>query len=55
METKIELFDTNSTDRVWRKKNGEVDPKNTIPTVLCSLVVAGSSIGAVSLQMGKNN
>ena len=30
-ETKIELF--NSTRRVWRKRNAEYNPKNTIPTV----------------------
>ena len=32
-ETKIELFGINSTHRVWRKRNGEYNPKNTIPTV----------------------
>ncbi len=32
-ETKIELFDINSTRRVWRKKDDEYNPKNTIPTV----------------------
>ena len=32
-ETKIELFGLNSTRRVWRKKNEEYNPKNTIPTV----------------------
>ncbi|KAI4871427.1 hypothetical protein NFI96_013053 [Prochilodus magdalenae] len=32
-ETKIELFGLNSTRRVWRKKNTDYDPKNTIPTV----------------------
>ena len=32
-ETKIELFGHNSTKRVWRKKNEEYNPKNTIPTV----------------------
>jgi len=32
-ETKIELFGKNSTRRVWRKKNEELHPKNTIPTV----------------------
>ena len=31
-ETKIELFGINST-RVWRKRNAEYNPKNTIPTV----------------------
>ncbi len=31
-ETKIELFGKNSTCRVWRK-NAELHPKNTIPTV----------------------
>ncbi|KAK3545503.1 hypothetical protein QTP70_007749 [Hemibagrus guttatus] len=32
-ETKIELFGKNSTYRVWRRKNAELHPKNTIPTV----------------------
>jgi len=32
-ETKIDLFGHNSTKRVWRKKNNEYHPKNTIPTV----------------------
>ena len=32
-ETKIELFGINSTCRVWRKRNAEYNPKNTIPTV----------------------
>ncbi|KAG1935365.1 hypothetical protein F2P79_019229 [Pimephales promelas] len=32
-ETKIELFGLNSTRRVWRAKNTEYNPKNTIPTV----------------------
>ena len=32
-ETKIELFGINSTCRVWRKRNAESNPKNTIPTV----------------------
>ena len=32
-ETKIELFGINSTRRVWRKKNAEYNPKNTIPPV----------------------
>jgi transposase len=32
-ETKIELFGINSTRRVWREKNTEFHPKNTIPTV----------------------
>ena len=32
-ETKIELFVINLTRRVWRKKNAEYNPKNTIPTV----------------------
>uniref|UniRef100_A0A8C6P5Q3 Transposase Tc1-like domain-containing protein n=1 Tax=Nothobranchius furzeri TaxID=105023 RepID=A0A8C6P5Q3_NOTFU len=32
-ETKVELFGINSTRRVWRKKNTELHPKNTIPTV----------------------
>ena len=32
-ETKIELFGINLTRRVWRKRNADYDPKNTIPTV----------------------
>ncbi|KAK3571115.1 hypothetical protein QTP86_001931 [Hemibagrus guttatus] len=32
-ETKIELFGKNSTCHVWRRKNAELHPKNTIPTV----------------------
>ncbi|KAK3519432.1 hypothetical protein QTP70_027864, partial [Hemibagrus guttatus] len=32
-ETKIEFFGKNSTCRVWRRKNVELHPKNTIPTV----------------------
>ncbi|KAK3548876.1 hypothetical protein QTP70_021268 [Hemibagrus guttatus] len=31
--TKIELFGKNSTCRVWRRKNVELHPKNTLPTV----------------------
>ena len=32
-ETKIELFGIDSTRRVWRKRNAEYNPKNTVPTV----------------------
>ncbi|KAK3569768.1 hypothetical protein QTP86_004195 [Hemibagrus guttatus] len=32
-ETKIKHFGKNSTCRVWRRKNAELHPKNTIPTV----------------------
>uniref|UniRef100_A0A6Q2YG97 Transposase Tc1-like domain-containing protein n=1 Tax=Esox lucius TaxID=8010 RepID=A0A6Q2YG97_ESOLU len=32
-ETKIELFGLNSTRCVWRKKEDEYNPKNTIPTL----------------------
>ncbi|KAK3569051.1 hypothetical protein QTP86_021539, partial [Hemibagrus guttatus] len=32
-ETKRELFGKNSICRVWRRKNAELHPKNTIPTV----------------------
>ncbi|KAI4872697.1 hypothetical protein NFI96_008434, partial [Prochilodus magdalenae] len=32
-ETKIELFGINSTRCVWRKRNADYDPKNTVPTV----------------------
>ena len=31
-ETKIELFGINSIRRVWRKRNAEYNPKNTIVT-----------------------
>ena len=33
MRPKIELFGINSTRRVWRKRNAEYNPKNTITTV----------------------
>ncbi|CAJ0919377.1 unnamed protein product [Ranitomeya imitator] len=32
-ETKLELFGRNTTCRVWKKKNTELHPSNTIPTV----------------------
>ncbi len=32
-ETKIKLFDINSTRRVGRRRNAAYDPKNTIPTI----------------------
>ena len=32
-ETKIELFGINLTRHIWRKRNAECNPKNTIPTV----------------------
>ena len=32
-ETKIGLFGINSTCGVWRKRNAEYNPKNTIPAV----------------------
>ncbi|CAJ0947644.1 unnamed protein product [Ranitomeya imitator] len=32
-ETKLKLFGRNTTCRVWRKKNTELHPSNTIPTV----------------------
>ncbi|CAJ0950910.1 unnamed protein product [Ranitomeya imitator] len=32
-ETKLELFGRSTTCRVWRKKNTELHPSNTIPTV----------------------
>uniref|UniRef100_A0A3B4DBA8 Transposase Tc1-like domain-containing protein n=1 Tax=Pygocentrus nattereri TaxID=42514 RepID=A0A3B4DBA8_PYGNA len=32
-ETKVVLFGTNTTRRVWRRVNAELRPKNTIPTV----------------------
>jgi len=32
-ETNIEIFGINSTRRVWRKRDADYNPKNTIPTV----------------------
>ena len=32
-ETKMELFGINLTRRVWRKRNAEYNPNNTIPNV----------------------
>ena len=32
-EGDVELFCINSTRHVWRKRNAEYNPKNTIPTV----------------------
>ena len=32
-ETKIKLFGVNSTRRVWRNRDSDYEPKNTIPTV----------------------
>ncbi len=32
-ETKIKLFGINLSRRVWRRRNAQYDPKNTIPTV----------------------
>lgn len=52
-ETKIELFGLNSTRRVWRKKNTEYDPKNTIPTV--SMVVEVLCFGGVFLLRAQTN
>ena len=52
-ETKIELFGINSTRRVWRKRNAEYSPKNTIPTVKHG---GGNLIlGGVSHLRGQDN
>ena len=32
-ETKVELFGIDSTRRIWRKRNAEYNPKNTITNV----------------------
>ena len=32
-ETKIEISGINSTRRVWRKRDADCNPQNTIPTV----------------------
>ncbi len=32
-KTKIELFGINSTCHIWRERNAEYNPKNTIPNV----------------------
>uniref|UniRef100_A0A8K9Y7J1 Transposase Tc1-like domain-containing protein n=1 Tax=Oncorhynchus mykiss TaxID=8022 RepID=A0A8K9Y7J1_ONCMY len=32
-ETKIELFGINTTHRVWRRRNADYGPNNTIPTI----------------------
>ncbi|KAK5853474.1 hypothetical protein PBY51_014621 [Eleginops maclovinus] len=32
-ETNIKILGINSTCRVWRKRNADYDPKNTIPSV----------------------
>ena len=50
-ETKIELFGINSTRRVWRKRNAEYNPKNTIPTVKHG----GGNFGGVSQLRGQDN
>ncbi len=52
-ETKIELFGKNSTCRVWRRKNAELHPKNTIPTVKHG--VETSCFGAVFLQRDQDD
>ncbi len=52
-ETKIELFGKNSTCPVWRRKNAELLPKNTIPTV--NMGVETSCFGAVFLQRDRDN
>ncbi len=52
-ETKIELFGKNSTCRVWRRKNAELHPKNTIPTVKHG--GGKSCFGAVFLQRDQDD
>ncbi len=56
-ETKIELFGKNSTCRVWRRKNAELHPKNTIPTVKHgggNIMLWGCFSGTTDLCKGKN-
>ena len=50
-ETKIELFGINSTRRVWRKRNADYNPKNTIPTVKHG---SGNLIVPICLPPGVN-
>ena len=50
-ETKIKLFGINSTRRVWRKRNAEYNPKNTIPTVKVETLCFGD----VSQRRGQDN
>ena len=52
-ETKIELFGINSTRRVWRKRNAEYNPKNTIPTVKHGVVTL--CFAAVSQLRGQDD
>ncbi len=52
-ETKIKLFGKNSTCRVWRRKNAELHPKNTIPTVKHG--VETSCFGAIFLQRDQDD
>uniref|UniRef100_A0AAZ3QEF1 Transposase Tc1-like domain-containing protein n=1 Tax=Oncorhynchus tshawytscha TaxID=74940 RepID=A0AAZ3QEF1_ONCTS len=52
-EAKILLFGKNSTRRVWRTKNAELHPKNTIPTVKHG--VETSCFGAVFLQRDQDD
>ncbi len=50
-ETKIQLFDINSTRRVWKRRNAAYDPKNTIPSVKYGTLC----FGGVFLIRGKGN
>ena len=50
-KTKIELFGINLTRRVWRKRNAEYNPKNTIPTVKHG----GGNFGGVSQIRGQDD
>ena len=51
-ETKIELFGINSTRLVWRKRNAEYNPNNTIPTVKNG---GGNCFGGVSQLRGQDD
>ncbi len=46
-----QLFDINSTHRVWKRRNAAYDPKNTIPTIKHGTLC----FGGVFLIRGKGN